>query len=176
MGFAWAWYVRQKELEAAAKEQADLVNHLKEARHILKQKDNDAQAAKLTIETLQKQNQTIENEVISLQSKLSVLQGEMKVLERENHLLTKSRQQPQQPNTPADQTPASAPPAPANADTPDDKDNELKLKMEEGEELSDFQKRIETARRLVNAFKKGALQEGSRKMADDPTGPAETGQ
>ena len=146
LGFASAWFSQQRAVDAMAREKSETDKKLLESKTTITKLETEAKGQKLTIENLQKQNQTVEIEVIKLQTELRVLEGEVKVLQREkrNLLIENSHLTEELKNN----------------------INEIEVireipvyKTENGqvtdEEALDLEKRIENAKRLVNAFKKG---------------------
>ena len=148
LGFVSAWYWRQTSLAKAEKEKSELAARVEDAKASIVRLESEANTQKVTFKKLQKENQTIENEVIKLQSELRVMEGEMKVLEREkfklqieNEELTEDLQNNiHEISILRDET------SPEAQEQPETK------KEDENSELS---RRIENAKRLVNAFKKG---------------------
>ncbi|MEO1262936.1 MAG: hypothetical protein AAFZ15_29275 [Bacteroidota bacterium] len=147
LGFVCAWYWREKDLELAEKGKLELANQIDDAIASITQLEAAAKAQQLTFENLQKENQTIENEMISLQSEIRVMEGELKVLEREkfklqleNEELTEDLQNNvHEISILRDETNSTEPIDPPKND----------------KDLSELNERIENAKRLVNAFKKG---------------------
>ena len=156
LGFATAWYGQKQAIDQAMREKAEAIKKQAEFQATITSLETKASTHQLTIDSIQKQNLTAENEVIKLQTELRVMEGEMQVLAREKRNL-------QIENTQL---------------TDDQKNNineieiireipeyEIENAQKSEEEKLDLEKRIENAKRLVNAFKKG-VSENSNTTAE----------
>lgn len=147
LGGLFIWSKQQQALDQLHRSKAHVDEALKTSKENIQSLEAAAKAEQLKIENLQQQNQTIENEVISLQSDLRVLEGEVNVLARENETLKQDNKLLSEDSNSQQHI------------------NEIEVmqempEMEEeisetSEGMTDLSQRIENAKRLVNAFKKG---------------------
>lgn len=146
LGFVSAWFWRQNELEKEKQGKTELATQVDDAKDSIKRLEAEAKTQKVTFENLQKENQTIENEVIKLQSELRVMEGEMKVLEREKFKIEIERDEL------IEEMQNNIHEISILRDVPV---NDASENPENNKEISELNERIENAKRLVNAFKRG---------------------
>lgn len=145
LGFVWAWYQQGLNIEKIKKDTEGEKKQLAEKEAKISTLQNEINTQKLTIENVQKQAQAAESELIELQTALRVLEGEIQVLEREKRILANDNallEEELRSNIREIEVIREVPSL--EMDGPS-RDHENKLSDE----------RIENAKRLVFAFKKG---------------------
>ncbi len=93
LGFIWAWYQQANNMGKVSQEIDDLKKQLAGQTSSHESLKQEIKTQKLTIENLQKQVQTAETELIESQTMLRVMEGEIKVMEREKRILTNENEQ-----------------------------------------------------------------------------------
>ncbi len=147
LAFICAWYLQQGNVEKGHRENEDIASKLKEKQTSLDASLKTISTQKMTIENLQKQLQVAEYELIQLQTELRVKEGDISMLEKEKSILANENallEEELKSNINEIEIVREIPP-----DPPQEKQqNELS-------EKDLLVKRIEKAKRLVSAFKKG---------------------
>lgn len=145
LGFVWAWYKQGWNVEMIKKEMESMRNQSAEKDAKITTLQNEINTQKLTIENAQKQSQKAESELIELQTSLRVLEGEVQVLEREKRILANDNALLEEELRSNIKEIEVIREVPFEDESGHSSDHSNKLTDE----------RIENAKRLVFAFKKG---------------------
>ena len=146
LAFIFAWYLQQGNIEKSMRETEDVESKLMEKQADLDKSKSTVDAQKKTIENLQKQIQVAEQELIQLQADLNTKDGELGLLKKEIRLLTDENALLEE------ELKNNINEIEIVREIPSGQPKEKQSALSEKELLVE---RIEKAKRLVSAFKKG---------------------
>ena len=152
LAFICAWYIQQNKIDTVIQAKSDVEKQLQKEETEIELLKKEISNQKLTTENLQKQSETAENELIQLQTELRVMEGELKVQQRKKQLLINENTLLQEELK--------------NGIKEIEVIREVPIEDTLGNDEADQpNKRIENAKRLVFAFKKGVSENASSNVS-----------